>query len=300
MKTPALLLFLLFTVSFHAQNWSPTGANWKYSYYGFFPGYVEVLYSGDTIIEGQSAKILSKTFMGMDWSMTLVTNFIGTEYTYEDNGVIFLRYQNHWDTLYHFNAQVGDHWRMAKQPFANVCPENSRLKVMSTGNKIINNETRKFLVVDFCNPDLSSLGWGQDTIVENIGFIGTYFLPYDQFDGALDGNEGGPFRCYSHDNFATYAPHFSGACDYIVGLEEVNSAQTTFSIYPNPVGNEIHLSKETASMFSTYTIYSLDGKIQQEGFLSEVIQVDYLRNGNFILEITNENQKKFAKLLKVD
>jgi hypothetical protein len=300
MKTPTLLLFLLFTVSFHAQTWSPTGANWKYSYYGFFPGYVEVLYSGDTIIEGQSAKILSKTFMGMDWSMTLVTNFIGTEYTYEDNGVIFLRYQNHWDTLYHFNAQVGDHWRMAKQPFANVCPENSRLKVMSTGNKIINNETRTFLVVDFCNPDLSSLGWGQDTIVENIGFIGTYFLPYDQFDGALDGNEGGPFRCYSHDNFATYAPHFSGACDYIVGLEEVNSAQTTFSIYPNPVGNEIHLSKETASMFSTFTIYSLDGKIQQEGFLSEVIQVDYLRNGNFILEIANENQKKFAKLLKVD
>lgn len=299
MKTPTLLLFLLFSISFHAQNWSPTGANWKYSYYGFFPGYVDVLYSGDTVIEGQPSKILSKTFTGMDWTMTLVSNFIGNEYTYEDNGVIFLRYQNHWDTLYHFNAQVGEHWRMAKQPFTSVCPENSRLKVLAIGNKTINNETRKYVVVDFCNPDLSSLGI-HDTIVENIGFIGTYFLPYDQFDGAVDGNEGGPFRCYSHDNFATYAPHFSGACDYLVGLEEVTDVQTTFSIYPNPVGNEIHLSKEHASAFTNYTIYSLDGKIQQTGSLSEVIRLDYLGKGNFLLELTNEKQKQFAKLIKAD
>jgi len=299
MKTALLFLFLLFSVSFHAQNWSPSGANWKYSYYGFFPGYVDIFYTGDTVIESQSVKILSKNFSGIDWSMSVVTNFIGNEYTYENNGVIFLRYQNQWDTLYHFNAQVGDHWRMAKQPFTSVCPENSRLKVLATGNKTINNETRKFVVVDFCNPDLSSLGM-QDTIVENIGFIGSYFLPYDQFDGAVDGNEGGPFRCYSHDNFATYAPHFSGACDYIVGLEEVPAVQTTFSVYPNPVGNEIHLTKEYANTFTTYTIYSLDGKIQQAGPLSEVIRLDYLRNGNFILEISNLEKKQFARLLKAD
>jgi len=132
MKTPLFILFLLFSVSIHAQNWSPSGANWKYSYYGFFPGYVDVLYSGDTVIDGQSTKILSKTFAGIDWSMTVVTNFIGNEYTYENNGVIFLRYQNQWDTLYNFNAQVGEHWRMAKHPITSVCPENSRLKVVAT------------------------------------------------------------------------------------------------------------------------------------------------------------------------
>ncbi|MEN9973092.1 MAG: Secretion system C-terminal sorting domain [Bacteroidota bacterium] len=231
--------------------------------------------------------------------MNVVSNLIGNEYTYEDHGVIFLRYQNQWDTLYHFNAQVGDHWRMVKQPFTSVCPENSRLKVLATGNKTINNETRKYLVVDFCNPDLSSLGI-QDTIVENIGFIGSYFLPYDQFDGTVDGNEGGPFRCYSHDNFATYAPHFSEACDYIVGLEEENSSKATFSIFPNPVRDEIQLLKEYKSTFTTYSIYSLDGKIQQAGSLSEVIQLDYLRDGNYILEISGTSKKQFAKLMKVD
>jgi hypothetical protein len=300
MKTSAIFLFLLLSFSFRAQNWSPAGANWKYSYYGFFPGYVDMFYSGDTIIEGQTAKILSKNFAGVDWNMNVVTNFIGNEYTYENNGVIFIRYQNQWDTLYHFNAQVGDHWRMAKQPFTSVCPENSRLKVLATGNKTINNETRKFLVLDFCNPDLSSLGWGQDTIVENIGFIGTYFLPYDQFEGAVDGNEGGPFRCYSHDNFATYVPHFSEACDYIVGVEEVASNKTTFTIYPNPVETEIHLSYEYASAFTHYILYSLDGKIQQVGTLSETIPLDHLKNGNYILEISNSVQKQFARVLKAD
>jgi hypothetical protein len=300
MKTPLFILFLLFSVSFHAQNWSPSGANWKYSYEGFFPGYVDILYSGDTLIDGQSAKILSKIFTGMDWSMTVVTNFIGNEYTYENNGVILLRYQNQWDTLYNFNAQVGEHWRMAKQPSTSVCPENSRLKVLATGNKTINNELRKYVVVDFCNPDLSSLGWGQDTIVENIGFTGSYFLPYDQFDGAVDGNEGGSFRCYSHDNFATYAPHFSGACDYIVGMEEVTSTKTIFTIYPNPVGNEIHLPLAYASAFTHYTIYSLDGKIQRAGTMTGTIPLTHLMNGNYLLEISNPTQKKFAKVLKVD
>jgi hypothetical protein len=300
MKIPFLILFLLFSMSYHAQNWSPTGANWKYSCYGFFPGYVDVSYSGDTIIDGQTAKILSKTYTGIDWSMAVVTNFIGNEYTYENNGVIFLRYQNQWDTLYHFNAQVGEHWRMAKQPFTSVCPENSRLKVTATGNKIINSETRKYVVVEFCHPDLSSLGWGQDTIVENIGFIGAYFLPYDQFDGAVDGNEGGPFRCYSHDNFATYAPHFSGACDDIVGVEEVTSAKPTFTIYPNPVGNEIHMPYQSTSTFTHYTVYSLDGKIQLSGTISEIIPLDHLRNGNYILEVSSAVQKQFARVLKAN
>ena len=299
MRSLLFNLFILFSISIHAQNWSPSGANWTYSYYGFFPGYVDVLYSGDTIIDGQSSKMLTKTFHGIDWNMTLVSNVFAKDYTYENNGVVYIRYQNQWDTLYHFNAQVGDHWRMAKQPVANVCPQNSRLNVLAIGNKLINNETRKYLVVDFCNPDLSSLGWGQDTIVENIGFIGSYFLPYDQFDGALDANEGGPFRCYTHENFATYAPHYNGACDYIVGMEEL-SGSSSFIIYPNPIQNDIHIPFDYINKFTRYTLYSLDGKIYQMGSMSENIPVNHLKSGNYLLEISNESEKKFAKILKLD
>lgn len=297
MKHRLFLFFVIFSLTLCAQNWSPSGANWKYSYFGFMSGYVDIAYTGDTIIDGQSAKVLSKSFHGLDGSMNVISNAIGKEYTYESNGVIYLRFQNQWDTLFFFNAQVGDHWRMAKQPFTGVCPENSRLKVLASGNKIIHSETRKYVVVEFCNPDLSTLGWGQDTIVENIGFIGSYFLPYDQFDGALDGNEGGPFRCYSDDQFTTYSPHFSEACDYIVGVEEFSN---TLTIYPNPVHSEIQFSPDYVTNYTHYTFYSLDGKIQQAGSISPTIQVNDLSNGNYLLEIKNSKQRRFAKIVKMD
>jgi autotransporter-associated beta strand protein len=54
-----------------------------------------------------------------------------------------------------------------------------------------------------------------DTIIEKIGFIGSYMFPYDQCDGALDLQEGGPLRCYSDNLFASFQPHYIGACDYV-------------------------------------------------------------------------------------
>jgi hypothetical protein len=143
-------------------------------------GYGDIAYSGDTLIDGQVTKKLTKTFHGLGWGMDVTSYSIGTEYTYEANGVVYLRYQNQWDTLYNFNAQVGDSWRMAKQPFANVASQNSRLKVIATGTKLINSSTLKYVKVEFVDPQMNPLGFA-DTIVENIGFIGSYLLPYDMF-----------------------------------------------------------------------------------------------------------------------
>ena len=296
MKWTFFLFAFTFFAPISAQNWSPAGANWKYSYYGFFPGYVDVSYTGDTLIDGQASKILSKTFHGMDWNMSIISNSIGSEYTYENNGTVFIRYQNQWDTLYDFNAQVGANWRMAKQPLTNVCPQNSRLKVIATGNKTIHNELRKYLVVDFCNPDLSTLGI-QDTIVENIGFLDSYFLPYDQFDGWVDGNEGGPLRCYTDNNFLTYAPHFTEACDFIVGIEEIG-LNSGLLIYPNPVIDEIHLTPGDVEKFEQYAIYSLDGKLHDSGPMTAHISIHHLVPGNYLLEVSNSTQKQFAKIVK--
>jgi hypothetical protein len=52
--------------------------------------------------------------------------------------------------------------------------------------------------------------------------------------------------------------------------------------------------------FTTYTIYSLDGEIQQAGTISETILLDHLTIGNYLLEISNSTQKLFAKVLKVN
>lgn len=292
-----LVLFLFFSGFSFAQNWAPNGAQWHYSYYGFFPGYVDIAYSGDTLIDGQVSKKLSKTFHGLGWGMDITSYSIGTEYTYEANGVVYLRYQNQWDTLYNFNAQVGDSWRMAKQPFANVAPQNSRLKVIATGTKVINSSTLKFVNVEFVDPQMNPLGFA-DTIVENIGFIGSYFLPYDMFDGAVDGNEGGPFRCFTAPNFATYKPIYLEVCDYIMSTTELEG-NASFQIFPNPVSDQINIPESLIQQYNHYFILSNDGKVIQEGQTTTTLDVANLPAGNYTLLIESPTQKRFAKVLVV-
>ena len=292
-----LLLFLLFSGFSFGQNWAPNGAQWHYSYVGFFPGYVDIAYTADTVIDGQAAKKLTKTYHGLGWGMGITSSEIGAEYTYEANGVVYLRYQNHWDTLYNFNAQVGESWRMAKQPLINnIIPPNSRMKVLSTGTMTINNEERNYFVIDRCDSNNMSFGFLQDTLIENIGFMRDYMLPYDQFDGAVDANEGGPLRCYAHSNFATYQPLFTEVCDYIMGINELN-ASASFQIYPNPVSDQVNIPAAYAIEFTAYSIYSTEGKLVQSGQTSEQIAVAKLPIGNYTLVIQNKTQNRYAKVL---
>jgi hypothetical protein len=294
-----LLCFLLFSGFSFGQNWSPSGAQWHYSYYGFFPGYVDIAYTADTIIDGQAAKKLTKTYHGLGWGMGINSTEIGTEYTYETNGVVYLRFQNHWDTLYNFNAQVGESWRMAKQPLiSNIIPPNSRMKVLSTGTMMINNEARNYFVIDKCDSNNMSFGFLQDTLIENIGFIRDYMLPYDQYDGAIDANEGGPLRCYSANNFATYQPHFTEVCDYIMGTNELN-ASASFQVFPNPVSDQINIPAAFAIEFTAYSIYSTEGKVVQAGQTTTQIDVANLPAGSYMLLIENKTQNRYAKVLVV-
>ena len=293
-----LLLFLLCSGLSFAQNWAPNGAQWHYSYYGFFPGYVDITYTADTIIDGQASKELTKTYHGLGWDQSITSVTFGYEYTYEANGVVYLRYQNQWDTLYNFNAQVGQSWRMAKQPFTNVATQNSRIKILATGNLIINNETRKYLVADKCDSNNISMGWFNDTLIENIGFLHDYFLPYDQFDGAVDGNEGGPFRCYSDNNFAIYKPNYLEVCDYIMGTTELEGS-ASFQVYPNPVSDQINIPESLIQQYNHFSILSNDGKVIQEGQTTATLDVANLPAGNYTLLIESQSQKRFAKVLVV-
>ena len=224
---------------------------------------------------------------------------IGSEYTYEANGVVYLRYQNHLDTLYNFNAQVGESWRMAKQPLiSNIIPPNSRMKVLSTATMMINNEARNYFVIDKCDSNNMSFGFLQDTLIENIGFIRDYMLPYDQYDGAIDANEGGPFRCYSANNFAIYKPNYLEVCDYIMGTTELEGS-ASFQVYPNPVSDQINVPESLIQEYNHYRILSSEGKLIQKGQTTEQIDVANLPAGNYTLLIENQTQKRYAKVLVV-
>jgi hypothetical protein len=295
MKSTLLFFTLFFSSLSFAQNWAPAGAKWHYTYIGFSSGYVQIAYVGDTIIAGQTCQKLQKTFNGLQFGVTPTTYVFDTSYTYENNGVVYILEQNQWKTLYNFNATIGEHWPMAPLPEFGGCTENSQLKVLATGTKVINAQTLKYLVVDFCNPDLTSQGF-QDTIIEKIGFTGSFMLPFDQCTMAFDGNEGGPFRCYSDDNFSTYKPFYPNDCEYLVGVEENQMRELT--IFPNPSAGQFTIEAPLEAG-QVIELYNLNGQkvfmqdILNSG-LTQTLEIN-LTPGMYVLNLMSKEGKLFAR-----
>ena len=294
MKSTTFFLALFFSSLSFAQNWAPAGAKWHYTYIGFSIGYVEIANVGDTVIAGQTCQKLQKTFNGLQFGVT-PTNFVfDTTYTYQSNGVVYVLEQNQWKTLYNFNAVVGEHWPMAPMPEFGGCTENSQLKVLATGTKVINAQTLKYLVVDFCNPDLTSQGF-QDTIIEKIGFTGSYMLPFDMCTMAFDGNEGGPFRCYSDNNFATYKPFYDNECDYLVGVEENQIIE--LAIFPNPSSGNFTIEAPLQAGQSI-ELYNLNGQqvfkqvILNSG-VNQTLEIN-LTPGMYLLKLMSQEGAQLA------
>lgn len=282
-----------------AQHWCPPGAHWRYNYDNGsgIRGHVEIFYADDTLILGKPAIKLIRAMHAYNYNTgNPVCLFQGTDYTIEDSGVVYIWYNNQWDTLYNFNAQVGDSWRMAKQPLVNgACDSNSTLKVIATGTTTINAVNLRYKVVEFQYGGTILTGI-TDTIIEKIGFAGSYMFPYDRCHAALDTNEGGPFRCYSDQNFPEYKPYFPLPCS-TVGMEEDRS-ESRFVIVPNPVTNSFSIPGINPIMSDSYVITDVSGKVVQSGILTSTTDVSSLKSGLYLLHIRKADATLITRFIK--
>lgn len=297
MKSILSILFIFGALTLFGQSWCTPGATWKYTYTSGFAteGYVEIKYDGDTTIDNQLAHRLSKKFIGFDHiSEQPISYNRYPEYTYENNGVVFLRYKNQWDTLYNFNATVGESWRMAKQPEVNACDSNGTITVLAASSKWINNKLLKYVVVKVNPNSYNSLY--TDTIIEKIGFINGYMFPYDQCNLTLDVNEGGPFRCYSDNDFPVYKPHFSKECDY-VKLETIPN-KISLAIFPNPASSIIQLKADLNWQDSRFEIGTIDGKKVLSGKSTNLIDISSLEKGTYLLSVYHQAGTSTSKIVK--
>lgn len=298
MKINISLLLLVVCFSSFGQNWCSPGSHWRYSYQGGFGvnGYVEISYSGDTLINSQTASRLTKILRVMNSSGTQVTTFpIGREFTYESNGVVYLRYNNNWDTLFNFNANPGDRWRMAKQPVVPACDSASTILVTDTGHLVLNALSLRYLAVTFnYGPNWSTPI--SDTILERIGFIADYMLPYSQCDLVLDAHEGGPFRCYQDNAFGSYQPHFIGPCDLLSSGESDEDVLVQF--VPNPVRDFIQLTRSPFYEELYVEIYNSGGQLNYAGNVESRIDVSWLPKGLYLLNIRHKQGKSTHRFVK--
>lgn len=208
MKKIILIPLVIISISnLSAQlEWAPYGAKWYYSYPnpGGIIAYNEIKYIGDTTIDNIECKILLKNrYLWDNYFNKIDINKLGYEYTYLKDSVVYIHTNNKFDTLYNFRGKIGDSWILYCYSSSGICDSNAIVTVIDTGHVIINEKKLKLLLIKYnygyVNGKLKYTI--QDTIIERIGSLNSYILPWDIYNEMLDANEGGPLRCYSDNNF---------------------------------------------------------------------------------------------------
>lgn len=96
----------------------------------------------------------------------------------------------------------------------------------------------------------------QDTIRERVG-TRMYVLPHDLCNGSVDGQEGGPLRCYQ-DAEISYAVS-TLPCELIVGTMEINGPTLHPRLYPNPGHDQVGLDGMGMHATLHATVYDARG-----------------------------------------
>lgn len=295
----ALLIIFLFGFSIIAKSqiaWCDSGATWYYYHSWFaYSAHLQVKYTNDTTINSLATKKLEMKHYSYNQSTgTYQISAKGDMYTYSSNSIVYLYNfsSNLFDTLCNFNAKIGDKWKTNAVDGSNNC--NGIVTVIDTGTSIKQGQPLKWIY--------TSNNWNpfqfNDTIYERIGYNYWGPFPSDYCRSQVDGHIGGNLLCYSDSNFSTY--NQSTSCDFIINSFRENS-HSKISFYPNPTSNLLNFENLPINEEVDYSIYSLDGKIIQQGIINiNQIDISSIENGVYFLKINLEGKSKTYKVVKTD
>lgn len=296
MKKYWLLALLIVSNISHAQNWASNSSIWRYNFIQLAGrGFIEISVVKDTLIDGINCKKLNKKqYQENAFTGNTQVFDIGDEFTYENNGVVFIRYNNQFDTLYNFNANANDSWNVpGNSPVSSVCNDISQVKVISTDNITINNVSLKRLIVDY---EYKANFVIRDTIIERIGSLQQYLMPWDNCLSTVDGNEGGELRCYEDATIGEYKHNFFSDCTVLISVED--KLNNVAKIYPNPFSDIIQIEKLQVEKSYQIKLYDIQGSLLL-ATNETIIHTHAFAKGMYILEISENNKvigrKKMVK-----
>ncbi len=303
-KRYALVLpFVLFTLLLQAQQIGELPAKWTYNYDGFWAGGITTLESdGTSEVEGLTYHRLQVTSFWED--RVFPGNFDTINLTSillrSGNGIVSCYVGNAFiDTLVNFNAAIGTGWTMPMPFFS----EEYRLYavVADTGHLLLTGQSHKWLAVDYTRvvngiPDAFST---RDTVLEQIGNLHDFLLPWDPHDRAVDAGMGGPLRCYQAAGASMLS--FNGfTCNTPVETAE-QFAVSGIKCIPNPFQNELTITSETDLHILTIMditgrpVLRLDGKQS----LSTRIDTHEVAPGMYWLVAEGKNgERAFQKIIR--
>ncbi len=284
------LILFFFSQNTISQDWAPEGAEWYYDYAAFqVTGYIKIVSSGDTVIDGQLCKTLAKTGFTYDYETEIYeTGFIGNEYTWSDTDKVYIYKNGQFYTLYDFSAQAGDSW-IIPATFLGFCDTIGTMVVDSTGSIVINNIS---LRVIYCNPDESSHWFLGSVIIEKIGPVDSYMLPNMTNNcGVADYFVGGPLRCYSDDVLGLYSTGISPECDYILSVENSEISNDLIKVFPNPARDYV--------VFETKEV-PFDSKIIIMNIFGQEAETLYIKSKKTVLDARGFNEGVYLYRVEIE
>lgn len=309
MKTLFTAIILFFVLLTSAQKWCPQGAQWHFGENQIYTtGYETLSYINDTIINTINCKKINQYFTGTTWNTggQVTTIYIKSHFTYEQANTVYYynSVNNVFDTLFNFNANIGDKWLNILHPFSSCQNGRRHVTVLDTSHKMINGSFLKKLTLKY---DYLSGGtipqFYIDTIYEKIGTVRYFLFPYKCETNIIldpDLSVAAPFRCYQ-DNFFTYFDMlnaYTPSCNYITTIKKLD-ATNYIQFYPNPTTSILNIVDEQNQLQnSTLQIKNYLGQILLSTAYSNQIDLSTLSSGMYFLTIQNGNNAKSFKIMK--
>ncbi len=307
-----LISFLCLSTLANSQSWFPDGKSWVYSWswWGNW-GYNELeVQPGPVTINGMECKALSSHLHYVYYDFgTNIAHIIDEEstpiticqtgdsiFSLDHNGELILQYD--------FSMEPGD---------SILFPQNSepvyKLVLESVGTETIGNQslrTQQFTVhlLPGSGPGGPSYDGAGVKIIETIGMVGitgllnnvSFLLPSEILHTGADY----PFwslRCTSGPD---YEFKLQDDCyELILGTSNQNATNTDLEIYPNPVGNDLHILDKSGILAGKAIIYSINGVRQfSTDQLANPIPVEDLPAGIYLIIVETEGGVYRQKFLK--
>ncbi|MDF1697780.1 MAG: T9SS type A sorting domain-containing protein [Saprospiraceae bacterium] len=288
LKKIVLLLSVFFFVLLHsyAQAWEEN-TTWVYSQIVIPPTnnpvYKILRVNSDTMIQDQVFTKLNFQYFN---------DTIG-EFSSYPNSTIFLRYENnkiyHYNTwnftsnlIYDFTVDAGESYIC----YCDINDEEFEVFVDSISYYEYGNITRK---IQHVSSGFQSGCELNGKIIEGMGYE-DYILPVYT---TVDPPPGGSIQCFNDGNFRYPTGE---TCLEVVNIEDLPIDD--INLFPNPVSHSLVIQ---GGGFSTYALFSLDGRIIQQGQLSmNTIDLSSVPVGTYFIELIQERKRVFKKIVKVN
>lgn len=261
-----LHLFLLAASLAQAQSWCPPGARWNFAIQAFaVDGHVVRTYLGDTVIDGLSAQRIHEAGVVIDYLANDTFAIDEMVYTAVQDSVVFTRVswngQPAWDTLYRFDAVIGDRWFPPGADSVCMNGTEGMLEVLDTGTVVVDGLSLRQWTISYIDASGQPI-WGAFPMVERLGtYGGIGLLP----GSCIIVEYGESLRCYDDSQIEYRAPGWTFGCGSVTALPETATGDLT--VFPNP-GRE-RFSMHLPGGPHTITLFDVTGRMVLQQRTSE-------------------------------